>query len=107
MTTFLVILGSIGIIVIMFFIFKWINYRKIKRLESENRALNSQNAGLEEKVEQMNRERVASNKHLQRLKRSRKETEKLKQKIDKAHTDKEILELMDYIDNDNNNVVRG
>lgn len=114
MTVFFVILGAILVIVLMFFIFKWINSGKIKRLEHKNSelfdqniALENRNKGLNDKMDQMNRERSAAGNHMHRLVRTQEETGVLYRKIDKAHTDKEIMELMKYIDSDNNSVVRG
>jgi hypothetical protein len=105
--------GSAGATVLMGFIFKWINKAKLKSAErtiesltDQNYVLTKQKESLQAKVDQMNRERVAGASHLMRLKRSQEETKVLMKKIDKAHTDDEILELMSYIDEDNNEVLK-
>lgn len=110
MTTFWIILGivaAIGAVIAGVVL-------KIKSLEKENKSLTEENSllykrndGLEKKVEQMNRERAAAGNHMSRLIRTEEESKVLHRKIDKAHTDEEIMDILDYIDNDNNRVVKG
>jgi hypothetical protein len=105
----IVIAGSVGFTTIMGFIFKWVNSgklksanRKIDTLSSQNEILQKQNSSLQNKINQIERERAAGASLEERSINTDSKTKDLLNKASKAKAEPEIMDIMNKMDKDNN-----
>ena len=102
----LIIVGALGLQFGAFKLQKYLNEKKLLKIQKENVDLTRENDVLKAEKEQREREQKASGDHRKRVKLSKAKVAKLEKQIDQAHTSEEIEAIMTLIDADNNFRIR-